>query len=480
VWCGCDRFYEQRKQHYFNKGKELYEKGEYKDAAREFKNALAFDNKYFDALYMRGMSFSKHGNWKLAKEGFKAAIAERPERMDVRLAYIENMLKYGKGYKLAYINANRALEIDRHNKEAMYLKVKGLIKRRRGAEVDDAESEISLLLNQDCNDHRIYCLLAEIKILRGKLTEAEEILKQHYTADEDWTSAMMFLAERYEREWKNEQVVEIYEEIIGKVEDKYPYQKALADFFRKVGEEEEEEKLLREMVRSYPDVFQVKSNLIDFLLYYDRAEEAEKLILSETEKAPENFTLIKMLVKLHKKSGNMEKAIGMAKKMLAAIEEDSIQYFEMENIIAGLYFQNGNYKVSKFISRGVLEKSPKDIQARFNLCRIELKGGDVVWAIGGLRQLASENPNNPKYYYYLGLAHELKGEEIMAEKAFCDSLDVSPGYKDALLKLSDIYQTRGYYSELKSRIKNYLKVKPKDEAMLSLLESVKSKAHSIL
>ena len=139
VWCGCDRFYEQRKLHYYEKGMELYENGEYLDAAREFKKALAFDAKYFDALYMTGMSFSKHGNWELAREGFKAAIAERPERMDVRLAYIENILKYGKRYKLAYTNVNRALEIDRHNKEAMYLKVKGLIKRRRGAEVDDAE-----------------------------------------------------------------------------------------------------------------------------------------------------------------------------------------------------------------------------------------------------------------------------------------------------------------------------------------------------
>jgi predicted Zn-dependent protease len=415
----------------------------------------------------------------LANKNFIKAAAERPERIDMHFKVIESFFKQ-KIYVKGISNANSILRIDRHNKEAIILRIKAFIKIRRNDKVAEAEDVINLLLNQDCNDPRIGCLLAEIKILRGKLTEAEEILKQHYTADEDWTSAMMFLAERYEREWKNEQVVEIYEEIIGKVEDKYPSQKALADFLRKVGEEEEEEKLLRGMVKSYPDIFQVKSNLIDFLLYYNRAEEAEKLIFSQTEEDPENFSLKELLIRHYVQTGNMEEAIGMANKMLAAIEEDSIQYFEIGNILADLYFQNGNYKASKLITKGVIDKSPRDIRARFNLCRIELKEGVVIRAVGVLRQLASENPNNPKYYYYLGLAHELKGEEVMAEKAFCDSLDVSPGYKDALLKLSDIYQTRGYYSELKSRIKNYLKVKPKDEAMLSLLESVKSKAHSIL
>jgi len=46
---------EEKKVAFYNKGKALYEKGDYVKAALEFKNAIQIDLKYADAYYMLGM-----------------------------------------------------------------------------------------------------------------------------------------------------------------------------------------------------------------------------------------------------------------------------------------------------------------------------------------------------------------------------------------------------------------------------------------
>ena len=46
---------EQKKMKFYNKGKSLYEKGDYVKAQLEFKNALQIDPKFADAYYMLGM-----------------------------------------------------------------------------------------------------------------------------------------------------------------------------------------------------------------------------------------------------------------------------------------------------------------------------------------------------------------------------------------------------------------------------------------
>jgi Tfp pilus assembly protein PilF len=52
---------EEKKLKFYNKGKELYEKGDYVKAKLEFKNAVQIDPKYVDAYYMLGIIALKSG-----------------------------------------------------------------------------------------------------------------------------------------------------------------------------------------------------------------------------------------------------------------------------------------------------------------------------------------------------------------------------------------------------------------------------------
>jgi TolA-binding protein len=53
---------EGKKIKFYNKGKALYDKGNYVKAKLEFKNAVQIDTKYADAYYMLGMVALKSGD----------------------------------------------------------------------------------------------------------------------------------------------------------------------------------------------------------------------------------------------------------------------------------------------------------------------------------------------------------------------------------------------------------------------------------
>ena len=61
---------EEKKAKFFNKGKTLYEQGDYVKARLEFKNALQIDPKFADAFYWLGMTELKQRNLKPAFGAF--------------------------------------------------------------------------------------------------------------------------------------------------------------------------------------------------------------------------------------------------------------------------------------------------------------------------------------------------------------------------------------------------------------------------
>ena len=67
---------EEKKMKFFNKGKALYEKGEYVKARLEFKNALQIDSKFAMGHYMLGRVEMKTQNPRGAFKAFSKAAAK--------------------------------------------------------------------------------------------------------------------------------------------------------------------------------------------------------------------------------------------------------------------------------------------------------------------------------------------------------------------------------------------------------------------
>ena len=190
--------------------------------------------------------------------------------------------------------------------------------------------------------------------------------------------------------------------------------------------------------------------------------------------------LKKMLIDLFLQSGQMKKAYQQTEEMLRALPKDTSNYIEFQNILAELYFKSGEFGKAKINAEEILSKYKRDRDARFLLCKLYIQEKKALPAIGELRLLVSENPTIAEYNYYLGIAHEMRGENALAEKAFRTALDISPDYKDALLKWIAVYPKKGSLSEAELKIKKYLDLHPNDTEIKTLQQTIQEQKTGII
>ncbi|MBT9448015.1 MAG: tetratricopeptide repeat protein, partial [Desulfobacterales bacterium] len=70
---------EEKKMEFFNKGKALYEKGQYVQARLEFRNSLQIDPNFAEGYHMLGMLEVKERNWKIAYGLLSKAVELDPD-----------------------------------------------------------------------------------------------------------------------------------------------------------------------------------------------------------------------------------------------------------------------------------------------------------------------------------------------------------------------------------------------------------------
>jgi tetratricopeptide (TPR) repeat protein len=481
--CGCQKIVEQRKHYYYNKGMQFFNNKNYIAAAKEFENVLEFDKKNFDALYMHGMAYYAMGDFTAALSSFQKASIERPEDVKLKLKIADcflnvmDMRKKGSFARLlSYFDSEIKPLIDK-NRNASYLLLKYYIKQNK---LIEAEQLIKNLSGEEKQDACFYVLLMEFKLKKDQIFEASEIVLQHYSNIPEWESAIGFIIDKLQQSGYFQQIESIYKKIVEKTDNKLPYQQALAKIYRKRDAGKEEEELLLSMLKDNPEKLEIKRQYIDFLKYYNRITQAEAFINDELKKQPHNIELQKILIETYMNTGQQQKAFAAVEKVLSALPVDDNRYVDFQNILAELNFRSGAVDKAKLIIKDILNKSQLNRDARFLLCRIFLQEGDALSAVGELRRLVSENPEIAKFSYYLGIAHEKRGEYVLAEKAFRSALDVTPDYKDALVKWITIYPKEGSLSEVENRIKKYLELHPDDNEIRQMQDSIHATKSNML
>src|ERR1700689_1036241 len=81
----CSSNPEKAKAKYLTVGQKYMTKGQYGDAAIEFRNALRLDPRFVDAYYDLAQATLAQHNWKSAYDSLQKVIALDPNRLDARL-----------------------------------------------------------------------------------------------------------------------------------------------------------------------------------------------------------------------------------------------------------------------------------------------------------------------------------------------------------------------------------------------------------
>ena len=115
--CSSD---EQKKQSHFAKGKEYFDKGEYKSARIEFKNAVQIDPRFAQAHLMLGETSLKLGDAQDAFRSYSAVAEIEPANTEAQLK-LATFLLLGQKYPDARKRVDDILAREPNNVEALLL-----------------------------------------------------------------------------------------------------------------------------------------------------------------------------------------------------------------------------------------------------------------------------------------------------------------------------------------------------------------------
>ena len=240
---------EEKKMKFFDKGKALFEKGDFVKARLEFKNALQIDPKFAQGYFMLGQVEMRMKNPKGAFQAFSKAVDLDPKLVDAQIAlghyfWRQSRRKRPKRRRTWYWPANP------EDKDALLLKASCLVETGKR---EEGEKILKALIQNNPKMPAPYLILARVNVAEKDLKGACAWLTALLEQDEGNRNARLLLASLLEQEKDLKEAEVQYKKLVDQAPEDANLKILLVRFYARNHQNEEAEKILKELVTSHPE-----------------------------------------------------------------------------------------------------------------------------------------------------------------------------------------------------------------------------------
>jgi predicted Zn-dependent protease len=466
VLAACDGA-EEREAAYFERGKALYEAGDYRKASLELKNARQINPLNVDALYYLGLIAEKENGYREALGSYQSVLDQKPNHVGANLHLGRIQLMSGDVAK-ASEKATAALAVEPDNIEARALR--GAV-HLRNDRLDEARADAEFALAKDPANVAATSVLVGVLQKQDKAGEAIALLRKTTAGNKQETALRLLLIELYRREKDINGIETVYRELFEAEPKNLLYRTDLARFFVAFGDKDKAETLLREMVAQMPDNDRAKLVLIDFLTNQRSAEQAEGALKAFIKTNPGNAELRFGLTQLYIQDGRLDAAEAVLREVESASLSKSVT-LRARTTLARLRLQQGDLESAGAMAKQVLTDEPGNPDALIMRARLNLRDGKRDEAIADLRHVLRDGPGNPEALALLADAHLRGGDIDLAVENLRLLLNSEPRNEEARLTLARIYVRQGKLDRAATMVDQVLDQSPKTPEALRLREDI--------
>ncbi len=428
----CSRDPNVVKKRYLESGNKYFDKGRYKEASIQYRNALKRDQKYGAAYYKLALVSLRVGDTGGAASALRRAVElipkDQPDYWDATVKLSEVYLAFGKNDK------------GKLDKELL-----GYVEKY----TDD-------LLKRDANSFDAYRLVGDLNF-----TKATEAYSDKYP--EEGKAFLDLAVEKYR-----------------KADSIKPGQQGvlmqLARAVAAKGDFTEAETLYRRVIDKDKTVQYAYLELYRIFLFQNNPAAAEQVLKSAFAANPTQFGYLVYLarhylalqhrdqmidvlnqIKSHAKEydqaylrvGDFYLSIGdgesAIKEYKEGIAKDPKRKATYQKHVIEVLMRQGKRGEAAEINSQILKDDPKDNDARGLAATFLLDKGDIAKALTELQAVVTSKPDNAIARYNLGRAHFARGEWEQARQQFQKAIELQPNYIQPRIDLARLQVTRGEF-----------------------------------
>ncbi len=399
---GCSDPVKTRDNH-LKKADEYMEKGEYRSAVLEYRNAIKADAKFGEARYKLALAYERDDRPREAAREYLRAAELMPDRLDVQLK-AGNILLAMRDFERARTTGETALAADPKSLEAQLLIAHALAGLKNN---DAAVKEIEEAIQLAPADSRPYTTLGTIRMTEGNRDKAREAYEKAVQLDPRSVSARVALGLFY---WTDE---------------KLPAAEAQ----------------LKEAAALDPKSPLVNRTLALFYLTTNRPDEAEAPLLQLA--ATDDPNAILTVADHYARTNRVAEARTMYERLKGNRRSRSLGVLRL----ASLDYNSGQRDQAHAALDEELKSEDVSADVAVLKSRLLLQEGKPQDAESVAKKAIEIDSNSAPAHYALGLAQLARSQTEAATKSFNETLRINPKAWAAQLQLSRLSLAAGNTDE---------------------------------
>src|ERR1051326_6597149 len=423
----CSRDPNVVKKHYFESGNKYFDRGRFKEASIQYRNALKQDPKYGPAHYKLALTYMKVPDVSGAVNSFRRALdtlpKDSPDRVASMVRLAEIYLQVARGEK-SYMD-----EVERFTKELMQREPNSFDAHRLVGDLNYQRATIAYKDKRNDEGERLLCAATD----------------EYHKADQikpGQQGVSMQLARAVTAQGHFDEAEKLYRRVMEK--DK-TYQYSYTELYRMFlfqQKPDEGEKVLKLAYQNNPKQYGFLT-LLAMHYYAQRRRDDMVNVLQQIKGHAKDFDQAYLTVgDFYLRMGDGDSAIREYKD---GIQKDPKKKSTYQKRVIEVLMRQGKRQEAADVNSQILKDEPGDNDARGLAATFLLDKGDVAKALAELQAVVTRAPDNPVSRYNLGRAHAARGEWEQARQQFAKAIELRPDYVMARLALAQLQVTRGEF-----------------------------------
>lgn len=452
---------EETAESHLQKGKELFEKGEYDKAILELKTSSQSSDQRADTYYYMALLDEKSNNFKSMRENLLKTLERDSNNMEARQKLGKVHLLFGDLDK-ALEQADFILGVNASNVDALLLKASVLVRQEKK---DQAVKIIDDVLAGNSGNVDALSLKAALLFQDNQLDQALAIVDSALEKDIKNMPLRLFKIKINAKKNNIDAVAEDYKKLIELYPDSDNFKLSLASIYSMSDKLKEAEELLRDMVAKRPDKLEPNIVLLEFLnaKSKDRVVDEFNSLLANFNKNPAGkLEMSKWMLA----NGYLEAASNGLKQVVDS-EKDNKTGLSAQTILAEVAVSNKEYDKANEAIAKILKANSDFVDASLLKARLFLIKNEVDQAIELLNKVVWTKNDSDNAFMLLGQAYTLKKDLKQADKNFKQSLEINPANLQAFLPIYNGYLRANQKEMARQYLDKALKARPNQALLLS-------------